>query len=66
MANLLLILKAVVELLPVITKLISLYAEAKKKGWVKDGNELQQKIQSSQTNEERMDIAKRLFEHRPQ
>lgn len=45
-------------------KAYNLYAEAKRKGWVKDGQTINQAINSAKTDEERSALARRLFEHR--
>lgn len=64
MGSVLAVLNAIVDLLPVIKQLVNLYSEAKLKGWIKDGSELQQKIQNSKDEKERMDLAQSLFNHR--
>lgn len=65
MTNLLVIAKAVLEVVPVITALVKLYKDAKVKGWIKDGRELEQKIRTATTDDERYELARDLFERRP-
>lgn len=52
------------EAVPAILALIRLYQDAKQKGWIKEGRELAQEVKGATTDEERMALAKRLFEHR--
>ena len=65
MANIALIAKAFLELAPMIISIVKLFSDAKKNGWIKDGQELRSQVQKAQTDEERMALAKRLFEHSP-
>lgn len=58
--------QAFAELAPVIISIINLFKEAKEKGWVKDGQALQERVQNAKTPEERLDLARLLFEHRAQ
>lgn len=55
---------ALVELIILGYKAAALYSEAKKKGWVKDGQTINQAINSAKTDDERADLARRLFSHR--
>lgn len=64
MAEVLLVVKAITELMPVITGIVKLFKDAKKNRWIKDGLQLQSKIQNAKTDEERMALAQSLFEHR--
>jgi hypothetical protein len=65
MAEIAAIAAAITELIPVFWKLVNLFKEAKRKGWIKDGQELRSAVQSPRTDEESMALAKRLFEHAP-
>jgi hypothetical protein len=56
---------AINELFVVGSKLIALYVEAKKNGWIKDSNSLRAKINDAKTNDERMALARSLFIHEP-
>lgn len=54
---------AISDLISLGAKVIALFTEAKKKGWIKDGNALREKIQIAKTDDERMALARALFEH---
>lgn len=56
---------AFMELAPALRGLVSLYKDAKAKGWIKDGSEIQSAISAAKTDDERMFLARRLFEHTP-
>lgn len=53
----------ITELITLGYKAASLLAEAKKKGWVKEGRALTAIISEAKTDEERAILARRLFEH---
>lgn len=44
-------------------KIAALRKEAKAKGWIKDGRSLTQMISEAKTDEDRSNLARRLFEH---
>ncbi len=56
---------AISDLIMVGGKVIALLYEARKKGWVKDGRSLRDRIKNSQSDEERMALARDLFGHEP-
>lgn len=53
----------ITELITLGYKAAALLAEAKKKGWVKEGRALSAVISEAKTDEERAVLARRLFEH---
>jgi len=61
MTTLSLVLTAITQLTPIFVKLVRLYTEAKRRGWVEDGRELAIKIEGAVTDEERMRLARDLF-----
>lgn len=62
MSGIIAIATAITQLIPVFTKLVSLYVEARRKGWVSDGRDLATKINEAKTDEERKHLARLLFE----
>jgi hypothetical protein len=52
------------EAIPAILTLIRFYQDAKQKGWIEKGRDLATEIKGANSDEERMALAKRLFEHR--
>ena len=54
---------AISELVGVGWHLYGLFKEAKKRGWIRDGSDLISQIRGAKTDEERMALARRLFEH---
>lgn len=52
------------QIIPLVIGLAKLYKEAKLKGWINDGVSLQLKINEAKTDEERMALAKSIFNHR--
>ena len=56
---------AISDLISLGTKVVALYWEAKKKGWIKDGRELRTQIQSATSDEQKQALAERLFNHSP-
>ena len=57
---------AISDLIMVGTKVIALFMEAKKNGWIKNGDSIRDAISKASTDAERMALAKSLFDHRPQ
>lgn len=45
-------------------KVAALYREAKQNGWINDGRALSVIVDEAKTDEQRADLARRLFEHR--
>ena len=66
MAQIAAIATALTEIFTLGYKVWNLIREAKEKGWVKDGMSLAQQISEAKTNEERMALARKLYEHGPQ
>lgn len=56
---------AISDLIMVGSNVIAFYKEAKKNGWINSANGLRAKISDAKTQEERMALAKLLFEHDP-
>ncbi|HNC40292.1 MAG TPA: hypothetical protein PK522_00755 [Nitrosomonas sp.] len=54
---------ALIEIITLGYKVYDLIHEAKRKGWVSDGRSLSQQIAEAKTDEERAELAKRLFNH---
>lgn len=54
-------LRAVGEIMRLLTALVNFYREAKLKGWIKDGYELAAKIEAAKTDDERAVLARQLF-----
>lgn len=54
------------ELISLGYKAYSLYSEAKNKGWIKDGRAITLMIDEAKTDEQKANLARRLFEHRPE
>jgi len=59
------ILVAITELASLGYKAYMLYLEAKRKGWINEGRSLSVKISEAKTDEERAELARHLFEHKP-
>lgn len=64
MGSILAISEAITALVPVFWKLFNLYKEARQKGWIKEGNGLIKQVQGAKTDEERLALARDLFNHR--
>jgi hypothetical protein len=60
------IVKAINEGAPLIFQLIRLYQESRHKGWVETQRKLALEIKEAKTDEERMALARRLFNARAQ
>jgi hypothetical protein len=52
--------KALLELFRLVSGLLSLYAQARREGWLQEGREVAKAIQEAKTDEERKALAKRL------
>jgi hypothetical protein len=59
-----LFLQALIAVAPLIVDLVKYVAAAKKNGWIKEGDNLREKIQITTENDKRMDLAQYLSEHR--
>lgn len=58
--------KSLSEIITLGYKIFALFAEAKRKGWISGGLSLTQQISGATNDEDRADLARRLFEHRAQ
>lgn len=56
---------AISALITVGYKVVALFVEAKKNGWIKDSNSLRERIANANSNEEREKLARDLFNHEP-
>lgn len=56
--------QAIAAIVPLIVRIVNLFVEAKRKGWIDDGRGLDQKLSEAKTDETRMALAKSLFDHR--
>lgn len=54
---------ALIEIITLGYKLFGLIHEAKRKKWINDGRSLSQQISEAKTDEERAELARRLFNH---
>lgn len=54
---------ALTEIITLGYKAFSLIREAKRRGWVSDGRSLSQQISEAKTDEERAELARRLYNH---
>lgn len=54
---------AISDLIMVGVKVVALFNEAKRNGWIKDGNSLRAAISTAQNNDQRMALARALFDH---
>lgn len=57
------ILSALAEIFTLGYKVYFLIKEAKTKGWIKDGRSLIKQIEEAKTDEERAELARRLYSH---
>lgn len=54
---------AILEIFTLGYKVYGLIHEAKRKGWINEGRSLTQQITEAKTDEERAELARRLFKH---
>lgn len=52
------------ELVLVGAKILALYREAKRREWIQEGKLLGEALKDAKTDDDRADLARRLFEHR--
>ena len=52
------------ELILIGARILALYREAKRKEWIKEGKLLGESLKDAETDEQRAELARRLFERR--
>ena len=52
------------ELVLLGVKILALYREAKRKEWIHEGKLISEALKDAKTDDDRADLARRLFEHR--
>lgn len=53
------------ELVLLGAKVLALYQEAKRKAWIQEGKLLSESLRDAKTDDDRADLARRLFDRRP-